>query len=558
MLNFNSLYNAVFNPVYPPFDSVRDYFTVIFDTVGFDVLYDDVSSRLKSMMNGESYVYYHSESESDLEKSNVEERLSEVTEMLDVRVHGDPPSRRYCILAYFDENNRSFESVLGLLKTIKREQKDVVTLLACMSKELADPEGFLKDMGFALKENAPFVDWYVFSDLNTKYYRRLLEYSICGVIINGSTISLQAQKSTRRANAEMAVNNYIETQLSDEGKSWVKSLPNMSWSTACYKYYDHQYDFLCKYLLDVCKNLKALSKETFFGMLDNYYETLVSAKDNVRIRSIMEKSIDLMPYVISSVGKGNEVELCDFYRTVYGDRGPSAVELTLKTTLASLYNYNPTGIIDDCVNRLFSDCSGYADANIYANVCGLLKQRIEELEQGCASINSSLKFILSELVTVETYRDIQKKYIDKFHNLYVKQKEMQFWTQVLDNISRNPENYTECCKLSSDCYNEIQNLIRSRPAVTPYDGMKIKTVELSAAEILDLDSNTKVCGHIKESFSLVGGGNEGKSAPDSCSPVFDVNFDPNFYRGEKVNYSNAAYELCGLELNGRYLVSLGG
>lgn len=558
MLDFNSLYNAVFNPQYPEFDAQTDYYTVIFDTPEFKHLYPEISSKLNTMMSSDSYVYYHSETYDDLSENCIDNHLSDVSEFLDMRIQGDPPARRYCLISYFDNGNHNTDCIFDVLSNIKREPKDIVTLMVCMPKQMSEQKKFLRDLAFQLLEKAPYVDWYIFCDMNTSYYRRLLGYSICGVIINNSNLAMQKRRKYRKNAANNTVVNYIDTQLGEEGKQYISKLPEISWSTVCYKYYDRQYDFLSKYVLDTCKNLKQITPQYFVGLIDSIYRSLVPAKDPAMVRDLLNSAVEFMPYVTPSVPKNAVNTLSDLFYVAYGENGYSAVELSLKATLTSLYSYNIDTLVRECCRKIFEECSKFAESGIYETVCQMIIDKVEAVRVSAKGITSNIKLILNEDIVYGSHSDLLNKFLDKYNLYYTNQKEELFWSEVLRIITSHPEDYDEYCNNASRYYNEIGELTKVLPVINAYNNGSVEIIELAAAEILSMDKNEELCEHIRSQFEHLKQDGAGKNSPQDCSAVLNIEFDPHFYESCKVEYHNDAYELCGLEINGKYLAYIGG
>jgi len=558
MLNFNSLYNAVFNPTYPEFDSEKDYYNIIIDTPEFKPLFHEVSSKLNTLMNRDAFTYYHSENKSDLSQDCIEEQISSITEMLDSKIQGVLPARRFCILTYFDDNSRDIDFVINTITNLRREPKDIVTLIVCMSKQMQDKCNFLTEFANQLVNKAPYVDWYFFSDLNTTYYRRMLTYSICGTIINGANILLQKQRKNRKISADNNTMNYVDSQLGEGGKAYVASLPPISWSTVCYKYYDRQHDFLSKYILDTCNNLRKITPQYFGDLLDSIYRNNIPKIEAGTVREILNRSISMMPFVIPSVHKNSINRLYDYFNIAYGVNGPFVVELTFKATLTGIYNYSITDTVVECTKQIFINCSKFAEDGIYDIVCNMLEQRISNLQSTIKAINSSINLILDEDITYGSHSDTLDKYIDKYNQLYVNQKEEAFWVEVLRIIKSHPKDYSQYCEMASNYHKEIMDLIKSFPSVNSFDNVKMDVVELTAADILTLDQNTEICKYIQKQYEFINQERFRKNSPQDCSAVLDIEFDPHFYSYFEVNYSNEAYELCGIEANGKYLAYIGG
>ncbi len=558
MLNLNSLYNAVFKPVYRHFNPRSDYFTVLIDTPEFEPLYQDVNSKLESLMNSEAYIYFHADNPSDIDRDMVEERLSQVTEMLDMRLHDEQPARRYCLLTYFNDNCRDFDRILRLLTYLNRETRDVVTLVVCLSKRMSGQSELLDEVTRKLYEKAPYVDLYIFNDAHTAYYRRTLTYSICGVVIMNADVNSKRERDARKTVAVTAVENYIGTQLSEDGKKWLHNLPAVRWSTLCCKYYDRQYDFLNKYVSDACKNIKQLNIRDFTGMMEEIYRTLIPTKEARDVKPILNQAITLIPHIVASIPKSSARTLNDYFCFVYGDKGLSNVELTLKVTLFRIYSHRIEGIVKKCCLLIFQKCSGFAEENLYEQVCTLLEQYLNSLHASCNGIRNTLKLILDEDIIKNRYEDGVDKYLDKYIQFYEKQKAETFWREVLRLIRIYPENFRMYCETACNYYKQIRELTESLPVGRIYSFEDIKIKAFTAEEILTLDKSEGECSYIRTLFECCRNDGRGAIPPENCTQVFNFSVDSHFYRSSQVTLANDSYTLCGCELNGQYFVSIGG
>lgn len=562
MMHPNSLYNAVFKPKYRKFNPNTDYFTVVFDTLSFTPIYQETLSKLDSWMNHAAFRYFHAETQADLDRYAVEERLSEITELLDSQIQNEPPARRFCILTYFDDENKDLNSVFQLIGNLSHEPRDVVSLMVCMSKRMSKQKAFLYDLAEYIKTKAPYVDLYLFSDGHTPYYRRALVQSICGAIMLYAEQEAYRAKNSKRGLAAASINQYLNSNISEDGRLWVQSLPDIEWSTVYFKYYDRQYDFLSRYLSDLCANLKQLDSQGFVVLLDEIYRSVVPTKDLKEIKTTLKKAISMMPYVIQSVPKKAARSLRDHFYLVYGQNGISAVDLTLKATLSGLCRYNSEEYVKKCCHLLFKRCSGFAEDNLYTQVYTLLEQYVSTLNSSYKGMDKTLKLILDEDIGLEQYdenvSDSLQKYVDKYVQMYLKQKLEAFWIEVLRQIRTYPDEYTSYCEQAKDYHLQLQELVKEIPTNRVYQFDDLPITPLTADEILTMDQNEERCAYISELYLERASDEQKVLAPENCFAVFGVQFDSHFYQSHMVEIKTESYTLCGCEYVGKYLVLIGG
>ena len=558
MLNPNTLYNAVFKPEYRKFDPIKDYFTVLIDTPAFAPLYEEVRQRLESMMNSESYLYFHSEKPADIQQITMDEHMSDVVEYLDTNIEGAPPARRYCILSYFDDENKDLDGFLKMLGYLNREPKDIVTLMICISKRMNGVNAFLSELAEKLCEKGPSFDVYLFSDGHTSYYRRALVQSICGAVIMNADLASYRERTLRKRSACSTIDSFIDSQLSADGKSRLEKTPPLRWSTVYCKHYDRQYDFLNKYLSDICKNVRHLTAPDFFRMIEDLYTSLIPAKESKDVKAALKTAISNTPYIVKTPPKGSSRTLSDHFNQVYGYKGSATVELSLKATLSGIYSYRTEELIKKCCTQIFVKCSGFAEENLYEQICTYLAQYIETLNGSCVSLRSSLRLLLDDDVLSDQQSEAIGKYLEKYTQLYLKQKAEAFWIEALRHLQTYPEIYDSYCQKACEYHTQLQELIKSIPTGRVYQFEEVELKSFTAQEILTMDQSEELCAYVHEIFNGCKDSGQGIVHPDNCSPVFGIAVDPNFYRSTPVKLENASYTICGCEYNGQYLVYIGG
>ena len=230
MLNLNLLYKAVFKPEYQRFDPTKNYYTIFLDTPSFAPLYPEFNDRIEYLLSADSYSYLHASENAALERNEVEEKLSEIAEMLDMRTNSAPPARRFCLISYFDDENQDVQAVARQISWLECDSRDVVTLLVCLSKRMSGKAELLENLVGALGEKAKTVDMYVFTDAHTVYYRRALINSLCGAVVLNSEVAQHQTHKQRKYAAAVSVGKYIDS-LGDDGRRYLSTKKPMLWSS---------------------------------------------------------------------------------------------------------------------------------------------------------------------------------------------------------------------------------------------------------------------------------------------------------------------------------------
>jgi hypothetical protein len=207
---------------------------------------------------------------------------------------------------------------------------------------------------------------------------------------------------------------------------------------------------------------------------------------------------------------------------------------------------------------IFEKCSGFAEEDLYDQVCSMLSQYVKSLEKSCDGIRSSLKLILDDDLVSEHYAEGINNYLDKYIQLYQKQKAQAFWIEALRNIQTYPENYEHFCTKACTYHTQMEELIKNIPTGRVYHFDDVELKNFTAEEILTMDQNEELCDYVRTLFNCCKDDGHGTTFPENCSSVFSVNIDPNFYRTSTVKLETPSYTLCGCEYNGQYIVYIGG
>lgn len=561
MLNLNSLYNAVFHPNFRKFNPRADAYTVLMDTPAFEPLYPGVLSNLESWMNPDAYTFLHAKSGDDLRRERVEERLSQIAEMLDQRYFDEPPARRFCLFAYFDDSHRETGEIFDLLERIGadgRDSRDSVALMVCLSGRMEGVRPFLEEFSQKLaQKTSGGLDLYLFSDGHTAYYRRSLICSLCGAVVMNVGLDRIRAHESRKSAARSAVNRYVASQLGEQGQEWIKTLPPLAWSTLYCRYYDRQYDFLCRFVSDACKGLKSLENADFFRIVEEIYAAEIPDRDKNEVCERLVQAVSLIPSLSDHTPKGSVYSLEGYFQSLWGDRAKSAVYMTLKATLSAIYNDQLENSMRRCCEILFERCSQFAQEKLYDRVCELLEAYLASLRTAGQGAARGLDAALSADTTPESWKDVLKEYTEKYLQLYLLQKKESFWNLALRQIRAYPQDYEPVCRKAGDYHRQIRELTDGLPAFGE-GAEKVCPREFTAGEILTLDQNSEICEMIFRLFQNGKDFGQTLSYPENCRPVFTLPLDPQFYQSGQVELSTDSYTLCGREINGLYLVHIGG
>lgn len=555
MLNLNLLYKAVFKPEYQRFDPIRNYYTIFLDTPEFAPLYPDFNDRIEYLLSAEAYSYLHAEND-PLTRHEVEEKLSEIAEMLDMRTNSAPPARRYCLLSYFDDEHQDVDAVVRQISWLECDSRDVVTLMVCLSKRMSGKVVFLEKLAEALGEKAKNVDLFVFTDAHTTYYRRALIHSLCGaVMLNCELSQYQIRKQRKNAAATM-VNNYVQA-LGEDGQQYLQAKNPIIWSGLFCKYYDRKLDFLHQYAVETCDHVKKLTQEDFIAFAQQVYKDTVPHREKSVVRSTIHRAVELIPYVVPAKPKQAMSTLRSQLQYLYGDRGVGSVELTLKATLSGVYDYRLEELADKGSERLLELCSGYAMPDWENAVNSMLDAYIRSLREAVANAQSALEKMLDDdlMGDVEGGMD---GYLTQFQRFYEAQKTMLFWDEVSRKIKAYPERYEQFSKRAEDLCQQMEQLRQSIPTGRVYQYDKLSVPSLSAEQVLSMDTSESICASIRTLFNSQQENNTGVAAPTDCNPVFAIALSPQFSKSVPVELHTAAYTFCGCEMTGQYFVPMEG
>lgn len=557
MLNLNSLYKAVFKPEYSRFDPLNDYYTILMDTPAFMSLYEEFYDRIEYLMSADAYTYLHTEADADLDRNTVEEKLSEIAEMLDMRTNSMHVSRRFCVLAYFDNDHQDVDDLMRRISWLNRDNRDVLTLLVCISKRIENRDALLEKLEEKLSDKANQVDLYLFTDGHTTYSRRALIHSICGAIVmNGDLAAYQARKS-RKNLAAMTIGQYI-ANLGEDGKRYLADMRPIRWSSLHCKYYDRQYDFLNQYIADACDNVRKMSTEDFAGILDDIYRALLPHYDAAEVKLVLMDAFRQIPYVVAAEPRQQSLStLRAHFISIYGENGVATVDLTLKATLSGVYNYRVEDLARKCSEQIFARCAGFAAEDLYELVCQMLERQMKSFAEGCDGIADSLRRILDDDMQAGYSESFEEDYLDKYLHYYQKQKVLVFWQEVRRLITTYPDNYSSYCSQSKDHHDQLAKLRESIPTNRIYQFEGLKSKSYTAAQLLSMEGDEASCEHIRTLFSTSRDEGKGIVAPADCGPVLSIPFAPHFYQSAPVELKTASYTMCGCELNGQYFVMMG-
>lgn len=556
MLNINSLYNAVFKPEAKRFDPRDDYYTIILDTPEFAPLYGEFSSRMGYLMNTESYSYIHAEGTMPLKRTDVEERLSQIAEMLDIRTNGMPPQRRFCLMTYFETADADVSQLSQLMSWLDAGMRDVISLFVCIPKRMENVDSFLARLGETLKSQADKLDLYIFTDANTDFYRRGLLHSICGAILMNSQIKHYQERKFRLSAAVSGVEQYVSS-MAEDGRKRIEKMPAIRWSSLFCRYYDRQYDFLNQYIAAACENIKILTAQGFEEELQAIYEQTVPHKDAKSIKRMLQQAVAYIPYVVPSRPKLSISTLRYYFDHVYGDRGMQTVEMTLKATLAGLIDYRMDDIVQQCCEMIFDKCADYATGDLYEKVLALLESYLDNLRKHCEASAKNIQLSLEDDIPEEAREHQLDEYLTKYVELHMKQKAISFWNLVVRTIRAYPERYKDACLRSDENYRHLEELKRSLPSNPVYRFEILERESYSAGQLLNLEHNDERCEKIRKMFNNTNGGGADIVPPSECTLVFNIPIAPHFYRGEQVRLDTTSYTLVGYEINGKYLVTMG-
>lgn len=556
MLNLNHLYKVVFKPEYQRFDPVKNYYTIFLDTPAFAPLYPDFNDRIEYLLSTDSYSYLHASENAALERNEVEEKLSEIAEMLDMRTNSAPPARRFCLISYFDDAHQDVQAVARQISWLECDSRDVVTLLVCLSKRMEGKVELLEKLAEALGEKAKTVDLFVFTDAHTVYYRRALINSLCGaVVLNTELAQYQARKQRKNATAT-TVNNFIRA-LGEDGQAYLATKKPVLWSGLYCKYYDRKLDFLHQYTMEACDSVKTLTQADFVGFANEVYKSLVPHREKGMVKSTISRAVDMIPYVVPAKPKQALSSLRSYLQYLYGDRGVGAVELTLKATLSGIYNYRIEDLGDKGSQRLMELCSGYAMKDWELQVNAMLDTYLRSLRDAVSSAQSSLEKLLDEDLMGDL-EGTMDRYLSMFYQYYEAQKTMLFFDEVSRKLRSYPERYEQYSLRSEELAQQMEQLRQSIPTGRVYQYDKLPVPALSAQQMLTIDQSEELCASIRNLFNSQQDNNTGITAPSDCGPVFALPLSPQFTKTAPVELHTAAYTFCGCELTGQYFVSMEG
>lgn len=555
MLNLNLLYKAVFKPEYQRFDPVKKYYTIFLDTPEFAPLYPDFIDRIEYLLSVEEYSYLHAEN-APLTRNDVEEKLSEIAEMLDMRTNSALPARRYCLVSYFDDEHQNVDAVVRQISWLECDNRDVITLLVCLSKRMSGKVAFLEKLAEALGEKAKSVDLYVFTDAHTTYYRRALINSLCGAVMLNSELSQYQARKQRKSAASTMVNNYIRA-LGEDGQSYLRSRTPTLWSGLFCRYYDRKLDFLHQYAMEACDNVKKLTQEVFVAFAEQVYKDTVPHRDKNAVSSTIHRAVEMIPYVVPAKPKQPLSSLRNYLQYLYGECGVGTVELTLKATLSGVYDYRIETLAEKGTERLMELCSGYAMPDWEIAVKTMMDFYVRSLKDAVNSARSSLEKLLDDDLMGDMEGGMDG-YLSQFRRFYEAQKMMLFWEKVSRKLEAYPERYEQYSRRAEELCLQMEQLRQSIPTGRVYQYDKLSVPSLSAEGVLSMDASESLCASIRTLFNSQQENNTGVAAPADCNSVFAIPLSPQFSKTVSVELHTAAYTFCGCEMNGQYFVPMEG
>lgn len=549
MLNITSLYNAVFKPALPKYDPKTDYFTVLIETPSFK-FGQEIRSKIEYLMTPDSYMCLNIDGDSDVMKN----KLTEVDQKLDKwMLLGNVPARRYCFLAYFDEENQDYTSLLKLVSDLPLDQNDVVTLMLCVSKEIGDTneayEHFVDTVAQAVYKLSPKIDLFLFTDKHIRSNYIKLVNSISGSIIMNSKLASYEAKRVRRDEVERYVKHHID-QLPEAGQQAMQSMLPIRWSSVHLNYYDRQDEFLNKYIITACQNLKKLSADNFYEMLNSIYESLIPEQDELRVSKALKEAVDRIPYISSTPPKNIDLYFRNYFEYLYGDKAVSTIELSLKATLSGIFNYRTEDKVVQVCDLIFDKCSGFAVDDLYDQVCSLLEAYLNTLDDSRNELAKDLKRYLDNT----PYTSGLDVYLGKYTQLYTMQKVRAFWNDVLKRIRTYKSEYDSYNDKACEYHDQIKKLCEGILVQGFFDFSYTDTKQFTAEEILTLESDEDAIEHIRSVFASCQIQDKDIDCPTDCESVFTASLDPFFSRcTQGIEWPIASNSFVGCELNGLYL-----
>ena len=552
MLNLNHLYKVVFKPEYQRFDPVKNYYTIFLDTPAFAPLYPDFIDRIEYLLSADSYTYLHAAEDAALDRNEVEEKISEIAEMLDMRTNSAPPARRFCLMAYFDEAHQDVQAFVRQLSWLEYSNRDVVTLMVCLSKRMSDKVELLEKLADALGERVRAVDLFIFTDGHTAYSRRSLINSLSGAVVLNAEVAQYQGRRQRKNSATITVGQYIDS-LGEDGKRYLATKKPVIWSSLYCRYYDRKLDFLHQYVMESCDKVKKMTQADFIEFAEQVYKVLVPHPEKRLVSDTVSKAVSMIPYVVPTKGKQPQSCLRSGLKTLYGERGVGTLELTLKATLSNIYHYRIEELADLGIQRLMELCSSYAMPDWDIQIKSMMEAYIRSLRDAVSNAQRKLEKILDEGADDDS---TLTQYLMEFQRFYEAQKMLLFFDEVSRKLRAYPERYEQYSQRSEELAEQMDQLRQSIPTNRAYQYEKLDVPALSAQQLLTMDADEGLCTSIRTLFDSQKQNNTDATAPNDCELVFSVGLSPQFARSTSVELHTVAYTFCGCEMTGLYFVPM--
>ena len=534
---FEKISNAVFKENKPDFNIGSQYYTVLINMPGTDILYQKIKREMSNKISDTSIAYVTYEEIKTLDA--LEEKFFQRTDRW-----SKTRKNNFVLLKAFTGEEDTDDEIKNVISNIRLLTDDgKISLIFVLPYGKTGIESKIKDI---LKENDLRKDVYIFTERPEKHKKGILYESICGTIIMNSYFSYENKKSDRVNRAKSKVDVLIRA-LDDGGRKYYAGLHDFIWTTACCHFENTKEKFLYTYLYKLIGNMTPFDQDFFnqyFASLDK--EMKLGGKGIEILKQAYEK-IPRIEHDPSHAESEEVFNIDQHFRKLFGSEGEHIVKTTIKTTLY-FNDRNARPNYDFYSEKVFEKYIERRSTSEYPEIRNIIDEYIESLHARHEDASKKLR----DLKSIDDY-------LEEYIKIYAVKKKIDFWREIklcIDNDISNPE--TRIYKMNQASIENMKNLkdlfeyckLQKSPSIEKdLDYLQ----QRSFSDIINLYDNSNECGNIRKIYYEL----DIKESDVSfdMNSVFALPVLPNMYNEEKISLSemNLPYSIKGIERNGRYL-----
>ncbi len=404
-------------------------------------------------------------------------------------------TRKAYVLLFDLRESVNAEKIISYLNAVKPgfSQGDSISVVSIVSENDNKDES-LKQIEFMGKVNWGNSIMFYFFPVD-RFHTQELRESVSALCSLYSEKTLYDQLQKNKIMAMSQIDNSVDNNMGEEGRKIIRSKQPMIWSGISADYNDSKVIFLKQYVRGLYDNIALLDSFDFYAECNACYSRIIGLENDFELEKLLRHAVKCIPMVTNSNPVG-DLSLENYFIQIYGNDGPTLVDLTLRVNLSMQPKY-PFEFIETAAKSIFDSVKIYHSEDLCSEVIKKLADYINnELNLTIAerqqSINSYVRN--TEYSSVELNEYI-KKYID-YYSLIRKQ---EFWEDVLDYFKNHSDVFADACKISKQSGEYLTKWINSHMFDKPLDN--IEYPKYTAYQFMTLEENQALCTAIAEEYS---------------------------------------------------------